>query len=313
VLQRAELPDEPVAPRPVLNAALAMVLAVTLVLLVGLLRDLLDTRVKDVDGVAAITGLPLLAAFPQLEDEWRRAPREAANFLRANLAFTLADVHPKVVVVTSALPGEGKTTVAIGLAESFARQDYRVLLVDADLRRPMVATVLGVPLSESRVDWAMERSGEPLTVRTMDVDDATSIDVLPATPGVDRPAERIATGIVSLLARAAQDYDVIVFDSAPVLAVADALPLVASANVTLLAVSVGRSGKRQVAHALDVLRRANARLGGVVATHAPQGSRGASGGYGYGYGYGYGTEVPRGKERESPAELAMATLKRTAR
>jgi capsular exopolysaccharide synthesis family protein len=287
VLQRAELPDEPVAPRPVLNAALAMVLAVTLVLLVGLLRDLLDTRVRTIDQVTEITNLPLLAAFPSLPDGSRHAPREAANFLRANLAFALASAHPKVIVATSAGPSEGKTTLAVALATAFTRQDYRTLLVDLDLRKPMVGQALGISHSEVRIGRALTQSDEPLEVETLMLGEELPLDVIPAIAGLDHPGERISAGIGSLLARAQEHYDVIVFDTAPLMAVADALPVASIATATVLAVSLERSNRRQVANALDVLRRAGATVAGTVATHAPSGSRGA-GAYGYGYGPAYG-------------------------
>lgn len=287
VLQQAELPLNPVAPRPALNAALAAVLAVTLVLLFGLLRDLLDTRLRSIDQVTGLTRLPLLAAFPQLENDSRRAPREASNFLRANLGFALVNAHPKVVAVTSAGPGEGKTTVAVSLATSFARQGYRTLLVDLDLRRPMVASALSVPTSGPRVDGALAPGEGPLPVTTVMLSEDTPLDVLPAVPGTDHPAERIAAGIGPLLARASDDFDVIVVDNAPAMAVADALPVCTIASATVVAVSLQRSNRRQVAATLDVLRRAGATLAGTVVTHAPVASKAE--GYGYGYGYGYGT------------------------
>jgi polysaccharide biosynthesis transport protein len=307
VLQRASISRSPVAPRPTRNATVAALLAVIVVGLVALMRDLLDNRVKGIDGVTGVTGLPLLAAFPDLGNESRRAPIEAANFLRANLAFALTDAHPKIVAVTSAGPGEGKTTVAVGLASSFARQDYRVLLVDADLRKPMVATALGLSLSEARLDWAMEYTDEPIALAQVTVGEGQTVDVLPAVAGVAQPAERLAGGLGGLIARVAGDYDVIVFDSAPMLAVSDTLPLVAIASVTVLTVSVDRSNKRQVAQALDVLRRAGAKLAGVVATHAPNASRSDGYGYGYGVGYGYGETKP--KSGRAAARAAKAPVR----
>ena len=298
VLQRAELPLGPVAPRPVLNAALAVVLAITLVLLVGLLRDLLDTRLRTVDQVTAVTNLPLLAAFPVL-DQVRRAPMEAANFLRANLAFSLAQAHPKVIVATSASPGEGKTTVAVALATSFARQGYRTLLVDLDMRKPMVAEVFGLGRGDVRVDELLARHAVPLEALTVVLGQEAMLDVIPAYAGVDHPGERIATGIGSLLARAQdEEYDVIVLDTAPVMAVADTLPVAAIATATVVTVSLTESNRRQVANTLDVLRRAGATLAGTVVTHAPAGSRGEGGAYGYGYGYGYGAAQ---EARQAPA------------
>ncbi len=161
ILQRVELPVSPVAPRPVLNAALAVVLAITLVLLIGLLRDLLDTRPRTVDQVTSLTNLPLLAAFPVLDVE-HRASREAANILRANLAFAFAQAHPKVVVATSASPAEGRTTVAVALASSFARQGYRTLLVDLDMRKPMVATMFNLGYGDVRAEVELSETEGPI-------------------------------------------------------------------------------------------------------------------------------------------------------
>lgn len=304
ILQRAEVPLRPVAPRPALNAALAAVLAVTLVLLIGLLRDLLDTRLRSADQIAGLTNLPLLAAFPVLPGDSRRAPLEAANFLRANLGFTLANAHPKVIVSTSAGPSEGKTTVALALASSFARQGYRTLLVDLDLRKPLIAKTLDISAMNARIDKVLARADGPLPVTTVMLAEDTPLDVIPAVAGIDRPGERIAGGISGLLARAQDDYDVIVFDSAPVMAVADALPVAAIATATVVAVSVEHSNKRQVAHTLEVLRRGGATLAGTVITHATAGSRGES--YGYGYGYGYGEPSPA-----ATAERPRATATKT--
>ena len=299
ILQRAELPRNPVAPRPVLNAALAAVLAVTLVLLIGLLRDLLDTRLRSIDQVTSLTNLPLLAAFPVLEGNSRTAPLEAANFLRANLGFALAHAHPKVIVSTSAGPSEGKTTVALALASSFARQGYRTLLVDLDLRKPLIAQTLGVTSMNARIDKVLADTDGPLSVTTVKLGEHTSLDVIPAVAGIDKPGERIAAGISGLLTRAQSDYDVIVFDTAPVMAVADALPVATIASATVLAVSVERSNKRQVANTVEVLRRAGATLAGTVVTHASAGSRGEGYAYGYGYGYGYGAAY--GEKAKQPA------------
>ena len=298
-LQRAELPLDPVAPRPVLNAALAAVLAITLVLLIGLLRDLLDTRLRSVDQVTSLTNLPLLAAIPVLDGDTRKAPRESANFLRANLGFALANAHPKVIVSTSAGPSEGKSTVALALASSFARHGYRTLLVDLDLRKPQIARTLGITAMSARIDKVLADAEGPLPITTVKLGEHNSLDVIPAVAGVDRPGERIAAAISGLLARAQNDYDVIVFDTAPVMAVADALPMATIASATVLAVSVERSNRRQVANTIDVLRRAGATLAGTVVTHAAAGSRGEGYAYGYGYGYGYGAAY--GEKETQPA------------
>ena len=138
----------------------------------------------------------------------------------------------------------------------------------------------------------------------------TPLFVIPAIAGLDHPTERVAGGIGGLLARAQDDYDVIVADTAPIMAVADALPVCSIASVTVVAVSLERSNRRHVANTLDVLRRAGATLAGTVVTHATTGSRseGSAYGYGYyGYGYGYGYGSPSQSQADVPAATAAST------
>ena len=131
-----QIPPSPAAPNPVRNAALAAVLSIFLVYGVLLLRNALDSRLRRVEDVAAL-GLPILAEVPKVSKSRRLSP-EAMSFLRTNLLFA-AQEGPKVFLISSAKGAEGKSSVALNLAESFARNDYRTLLVDADMRKPIIA------------------------------------------------------------------------------------------------------------------------------------------------------------------------------
>jgi hypothetical protein len=137
VLEPALAPLLPVAPRPALNAALAFVLALFATFGLLLLRESLDARIKGSEDLARLSNHPILAEFSR-QATGRRLPLEASNYLRTNLLFATADAHPRVILVTSSASAEGKSSVALSLAESFARNGQKTLLVDADLRAPVL-------------------------------------------------------------------------------------------------------------------------------------------------------------------------------
>ena len=137
VLQVADTTVRQVAPRPLTAAGVAALLAVVVYGL-RLLRLALSTRLRDSEGIASVTGAPVLAEFPVSAGRSDPRLREAAAFARAGVLFKSVDVPQRVFAVTSSLQGEGKSVVASELAESFARYGYRTVLIDADLRSPSI-------------------------------------------------------------------------------------------------------------------------------------------------------------------------------
>jgi non-specific protein-tyrosine kinase len=144
VLEPASPPLDPIAPRPVRNGILAFIVGLLFTYGTLSLRDALTTHLQNSSDIVALTNLPILAEFPKLPAGTRRLPHEASNYLRTNLLFSTVDMHPKVLLVTSPQSSEGKSSVALSLAESFARGDYKTLLVDADLRKPVLAREYGL-------------------------------------------------------------------------------------------------------------------------------------------------------------------------
>jgi len=293
VLEPAVPPLTPVAPRPVRNAALAFVLGAFLVYGVVLLRDALDTRFRSGEDLVRSTDLPLLAEFPRMAPGTRLLPREASSYLRTNLTFATSSAHPKVLLVTSAGASQGKTSVACSLAESFARNDYRTLIVDCDLRRPMVAEVFGVDAGAWSLGMGVPTvrqlledptlEGKPVPVRL----GTATLDVLPQFGPAPSPAELLSRGFPSLLNRFKDEYDVIVIDTPPMLPVADTLTMAPHTTGVVLAVSMPDTDRRSVTASVDLLERIGVRILGLVATNMEKTS-GRAGDYGYGYGYGYG-------------------------
>src|SRR5690606_32992239 len=170
VLEPAVPSLEPVSPRPTRNAALAFVLGLFLVYGLVLLRDSLDTRFRGADDLVRATGLPVLGEFPRMPNGSRLLPREASSYLRTNVLFATSSSHPKVILVTSAGQSQGKTSVAASLGESFARNDYRTLLIDGDLRKPRLAEVFGLSAVTARANG--KRVGTTRQLLEDDTDDA---------------------------------------------------------------------------------------------------------------------------------------------
>jgi polysaccharide biosynthesis transport protein len=292
----ALMPVRPVSPRPLFSAVVAAFMAVFAVYGLLMLRSALDTRVRGLDDLARITGLPLLATFPRVTGGRRTLPLDAASYLRTSIGFATADIHPKVVLVTSTDEANGKSSVSIALATSFARQHYRTLLVDADLRRPAVGEEFDLdPYQTPTLLDALE-SGERVQPARVPVANDVGLDILPSFPltyGAHtsrNPSDALSRSFGDVLARYASEYDVIVIDSAPILPVADALTIAPHVSGVVFAVSVPTAERASVVRALRLLRQLDVRLFGVVATNLGTGRGGTVGygGYGGGYGAGYG-------------------------
>lgn len=280
LLEPALAPAEPRFPSPVRNSVLAFVLGGVLAYVLLLTKLTLDTKFRDPDDVSESVGFEVLAVFQKAPS--RHLSREAANFLRANLLSQLTDAHPKVILVTSAQEGEGKTSVAMSLAESIARSDYRTLLIDADLRRPAVGSAYKLPgVRHQRFEDVLKdprREIKPSVIRTS----GTTLHVIAGRPGSAHPSELMAKGFGAALENLRSKFDVVIIDSAPLLPVADSLSILPHVTATLLVVNLARSDRKGVAAAMGLLRRMDSRVPGVVITGA---SKSTPGGVQYGYGY----------------------------
>ena len=287
VLEPAAIPSTRSAPHPGRSAALAFVLGLFMVYGLLLLRDALDTRFRGTEDLAHSTGLPVQAEFPHLPGNLRHLPREASNFLRTNVLFATSRDQPKVILVTGAGSGVGKTSVAMSLAESFARSDYETLLIDADLRKPVIGqeynlnSITDTPLQSYLKDPAV--FFEPAEIRI----EGSVLDVVPSFGPAPSPTELLAQGFGPFLSRVKDEYDVIVIDSAPVLPVADTLAIAPHTTGVLFAVSLPSTDRRSAKAALNLLERVGVRVFGTVGTNLEQAKNGSAE-YGYGYGYGYG-------------------------
>jgi capsular exopolysaccharide synthesis family protein len=190
---------------------------------------------------------------------------EAVNTVRG--ALQMADVagRPKVVLITSALPDEGKTFFSVALARSVARAGGRSLLVDCDLRRPGVATTLGLVPQQGVAALVPGQGVAELVQR----DESTQLDVITAA-GVRENVQTIVSSdaLRSLVNEARAHYDIIVIDSPPVLAVVDSRVLSLMADSVVMVVRWRRTPRMLVLQALKQLRVYGAKVAGVVVTQA---------------------------------------------
>jgi non-specific protein-tyrosine kinase len=287
VTQPATAPGSPSSPNPVINIALGVVLGLLLGVGLAVGRDVLDNRIKDVEGLSKIAVLPAMGTIVE-DPKATRHPiatragtrnARAENFrqLRANLQFANVDEHPRVIAVTSSIPSEGKTMVAMNLASTLAEAGFTVCLVDADLRRPTVAKVMGLlgPVGLTSV-----------LIHQIDLDDAlqkagSNLYVLSSGPTPPNPSEVLASSYVRDIVRSLLDkVDYVVIDTAPVLPVADGSEVAALADGTLLVASHNMTTDVQVKRAVAALARVDARLLGVVLNRVPVKRAGE---YGYAY------------------------------
>ena len=276
VTDPATAPSSPSAPDTLLNLALGVVLGILLGAALAVGRDVLDNRIKDPDKLSEVARAPVMGVVVDdpKTDRHPIATRagnrniRAENFrqLRANLQFANVDNHPRVIAITSSVSTEGKTTVAINLASTLAEAGFSVCLVDADLRRPSVAKVLGLvsPVGLTSVLIHQIELGEVLQHA------GSSLYVLTSGPTPPNPSEVLASSYVRDVIRSLLDkVDYVIIDTAPLLPVADGSEVAALADGTLLVARQGLTTDANVKRAVATLNRVDAKLLGVVLNRMP--------------------------------------------
>ncbi|MFC5676791.1 polysaccharide biosynthesis tyrosine autokinase [Aeromicrobium endophyticum] len=295
VVDPASEPSTPISPRPVRNIGLGLILGLMLGAGMAVLRETLDTTIKSTKQLEALVPAPILGAIsydtaavdtPLITELDTYAPRaEAFRVLRTNLQFIDPDAHHKVFVVTSSLPGEGKTTTAANLALALAEGGEKVVLVEGDLRRPKVAEYLRL---ESAVGLTTVLIGKLSLEDAIQSTANEDLAVLTSGSTPPNPAELLKSGaMASLIASLRETYDIVLIDAPPLLPVTDGALLAAQADGALLVVRHGKTTTDQVTLAVERLEAVGASPVGIIFNMTP-----AKGGGGYGYGYGYAPEGP---------------------
>jgi capsular exopolysaccharide synthesis family protein len=300
VEQRASIPEHPVVPKTARNIAMGLGLGLLLGLGLALLRDRLDNTVKDRQTLEEITNAGIVGNIP-LDKERRTAPAisfdkdnsaiaEAFRKLRTNLQFLSVDNPPRVIVVTSSMPNEGKTTTAINIALALAEAEHNVALVDGDMRRPMLDMRLDLI---GQVGFSTVLSGKASLSDVLQKTKYPRLTVLTSGAIPPNPSELLGSlAAQKVLGEMRANFDYVIVDSSPLLAVTDAAVLAANSDGALIMARYGQTKREQLTHAVGNLEDVGAPLLGVVFTMTP--ARGSAS-YSYKY-YGQGTTPSRSLE-----------------
>ncbi|MBC2900030.1 polysaccharide biosynthesis tyrosine autokinase [Streptomyces cupreus] len=270
-----EPPSTPTSPRPALNAAIGLLSGVVVGTAGAVLRHSLDTTVRSAGDIRRRLGLTTLGTLPKPNRRRVRAGTparttrhdEALSQLRTRLRFSGKGRMPSSLLVTSSLPGEGRTETAIDLATSFARTGQRVVLVEGDLRRPRLAEALGLRETAGLTDVV---TGKVRLEDALQTWEAGPIRVLASGGPPPDPSALLSSRYMTQLLRTLEaDADLVVVDSPPLLPFADAEILAAEAEGVLLVIRIGRIRYDLVRRALDSLATVRAHVLGAVLTGTP--------------------------------------------
>lgn len=301
LVQHAEAAQAPVSPNAPLYIALGGIIGLALGVGVAALREALDNRVRNERDVEIITDAPVLGGIvfdpkanerPLIVHDDPRSPRaESFRTLRTNLQFLDVGRVNRAFVVTSSIQSEGKSTSTANLAIALADTGARVLLVDADLRRPKLHEYLGLEGAVGLTDLLIGTAEPEDVIQPWGKKD---LFVLPAGKIPPNPSELLGSeALTRLLNEFNRAFDVVLFDSAPLLPVTDAAILARTVGGTIVICAAGKTHKNQLKGALAALGNVDAPVSGIVLTMLPTKGPDAYGYGRYGYGYGYGdTSTP---------------------
>jgi succinoglycan biosynthesis transport protein ExoP len=270
VIDRADPPLLPVSPNPFLNMALALFggLAIAFVAVAGV--ELFHDGIRGPDEVEARFGTPLLGVVPRLPgggaanalEERDSQISEAYQTVRASVELSTEGGSPRTMLVTSCREGEGKTTTALAMARDAAAAGSKVILIDADMRRPSVHTVLNIPKTPGLSNLLTQSLSADAVIRETDT---PNLFVMPAGPKPPSPAELLSgAGFRALLTYLKEHYDQVIIDSPPVLGLADAPRLSAAVEGTVIVIEANRSHRGAIEAAIRRLTAARAHIIGAI-------------------------------------------------
>lgn len=271
---------------------------------IAFLIEFLDDRIKSAASIEKLSGLPILGTTPALKSkdviehslatalQPTSGMAEAFRSLRTNLLFATRDGLPNSLLVTSSAPSEAKSSSCINLASALAQAGKRVLLIDADLRKPTIHQRFKLDNSQGLSSY-LTHQADALAI--MQETTITGVTVITAGPLPPNPAELLSSDrLQELFTLVPSKFDIVILDSPPTIGLADALILGNKASATILLIAFSQSKKRVLLDALKRLNQASANVIGFVVTKAKKG-----GGHGYGYDYHYDYYYSYGTDRKS--------------
>jgi capsular exopolysaccharide synthesis family protein len=295
IVDPALVPSIPARPKKLLNISIGLILGLIFGITLAFTQEGLDTSVKSADDVERLTACPALAIIPEASSNggrtaWRKkrngskpAPNghvelavlnqptsqvaECYRSLRTAVLLSMAPRPPQVLLVTSPQPSEGKTCTALNLTFALAQRGARVLLVDADLRKPSVARPLGL-VGDKGLSSVLT-GASTLDESLSPIEGLPNLSVLTAGPRPPNPAELLSSPFMEeLLVRLRRRFDHIIVDSPPSLLVTDATILSTLVDATILVAQPGITTRAALARAHKTLEGSGAKIMGVVLNRA---------------------------------------------
>ncbi len=294
IISQALVPKKPISPKIVLNLALGGFFGLFLGSATAFLLEAIDKSLRDVEEAKRLLGLPVLGSIPRVGDNKGKKKLEqteeelpvlnspyspvsrAFEMLQTSLSFTVSDKQLRMIAVTSSCPGEGKSFVAANLAVAISQLGKRVLLIDADMRRPRQHKIWQLTNLSGLSNILVNQTQLPNTAQGVLVTlDVLTVGQIPPNPVAILDSQRMAT----VVEEAINDYDFVIIDTPSVTAVADALVIAKFVDGMLMVVRPGEVESGAVSAAKSCLEQAKVNVLGMVVN-------GLSGGSGYG-GYHY--------------------------
>lgn len=282
VLEEAHVPTSPVEPIPSKIIGMGIVLGLMLGLGLAFAQEYLDNRIHSPEDAESITAMPTLGVVPTiptsrcptlLPEDGHAVVTECYRAIRTAIQFSSVDCPVRSLVVTSSSPGEGKTVTSINLATVMAFQGYRVILIDADLRRPSIHKLLELDSTRGMSDVL---AGEVALRDALKPTRIANLSALTCGSRVPNPAELLGSeAMTQLIHSLRQEADFVVFDTPPCLPVTDAEVLSSQVDGTVLVIECGRSQKEAVRTSMELLKQVRARVVGCVLNKIDQSKKGA--------------------------------------
>jgi capsular exopolysaccharide synthesis family protein len=321
IVEPATTPGSPVHPRTTLNTAIGALAGLFIALVVIIVYEYLDDTIKTAEDVEQAAGLPTLggvARFPRsarggdglvvASPDRRTSAAEAYRVLRTNLQFSTLDAQ--ALLISSAGPREGKTTTTANLAVAIAQTGVRAIVVDSDLRRPALHRIFGLSNGAGLTSALLSR--EPGVGRFLQPTRFENLSVLTSGPLPPNPSELLSSRRMDAVVDALRkESDLILFDSPPALAVADASILAGKVDGAILVVDTGTTRALALQRAAEALARSKTKILGTVLNKLSDRGHGY---YAYSYHYYSSTDGANGEHgRRLPfRRRSRATKKSTA-
>ncbi|MBL8210052.1 MAG: polysaccharide biosynthesis tyrosine autokinase [Bryobacterales bacterium] len=282
----------PVFPNFKLNIALALVFSLLIAVAAAVASDALDNTIRDPEQVARTLNTQVIGSLPVVKN-WRSrlgpvaqngnatalialgesndhasSYAEAIRTLRNSILLSDFDRRLRSLLVTSASPGEGKSTIAAHLAATHAHQRQRTLLIDGDLRRPSVHKRFGISASQGLSNVLV---GEvPWREALVHPEGCPDLDVLPAGPPSRRAADLIGRGLLEVLEEAGTEYDLVILDAPPLLGFAEPLQMATAVDAVVVVTRAGETNRKAVGAVLATLNRLRANVMGIILNQVHQ-------------------------------------------